>query len=199
MELVLDLNRYYTYADYLKWTDNELRELLNGFIRLMSPAPTQEHEIVSKKIAALLNNCIDENDGNCHVFSAPFDVRLPKIPNETADNQIYTVVQPDICVVCDNSKLDDRGCLGAPDLVVEVLSLFSQRYDLNEKFNLYEAAGVKEYWVVSPKEEGINVFILQEDGEYDAGTVYEGKTQVPVQALEGLSLSTEELFSVNSA
>ena len=79
-------------------------------------------------------------------------------------------------------------------MVVEILSLSSQRYDLNEKFNLYEAAGVKEYWVVSPKEKGINVFILQEDGKYDAGTVYEGNTQVPVLTLKGLNINTEALF-----
>ena len=194
MELTLDLNRRYTYAEYLTWTDNKLRELLNGFIRLMSPAPTLKHAVVSRRIAAPLINFIEKNNGNCQVFYAPFDVRLPKKSNETADNQIYTVVQPDICVVCDNSKLDERGCLGAPDMVVEILSLSSQRYDLNEKFNLYEAAGVKEYWVVSPKEKGINVFILQENGKYDEGTVYEGNTYIPVLTLEGLSLSTEILF-----
>jgi len=194
MELTLDSNRRYTYAEYLTWTDNKLRELLNGFIRLMSPAPTLKHAVVSRRIATPLINFIEKNNGDCQVFYAPFDVRLPKKPNETADNQIYTVVQPDICVVCDNSKLDERGCLGAPDMVVEILSLSSQRYDLNEKFNLYEAAAVKEYWVVSPKEKGINVFILQENGKYDDGTVYEGNTHVPVLTLEGLSLSTEILF-----
>jgi len=197
MKLALNLNRRYTYADYLTWNDNELRELLNGFIRQISPPHTPEHDIVLRKITDHLNNCISENNNRCRVFCAPFDVRLPKSSNETADNQIYTVVQPDICLVCDsdNSKIDVHGCLGAPDLVVEILTLASQRYDLNEKFNLYEAAGVKEYWVVSPKEKGINVFILQEDGEYDVGTVYEGDTQVPVQTLEGLTLSMEEIFN----
>ena len=194
MELTLDLNRRYTYAEYLTWTDNKLRELLSGFIRLMSPAPALKHAVVLRRIGTPLINFIDKHNGNYQVFYAPFDVRLPQKPDETADNQIYTVVQPDICVVCDSSKLDERGCLGAPDMVVEILSLSSQRYDLNEKFNLYEAAGVKEYWVVSPKEKGVNVFILQENGKYDEGTVYEGNTQVPVQTLEGLSLSTEALF-----
>jgi len=194
MELALDLNRRYTYAEYLTWADNKLRELLNGFIRLMSPAPKLKHAVISRKIAVPMVNFIDKNNGQCQVFYAPFDVRLPRNPDETANDQIYTVVQPDICVVCDNSKLDEDGCLGAPDMVVEILSLSSQRYDLNEKFNLYEAAGVKEYWVVSPIEKGINVFILQENGKYDAGTVYESNVQVPVQTLEGLSLNTEVLF-----
>ena len=195
MELALDQNRRYTYAEYLTWADDKLRELLDGFIRLMSPAPKLKHAVISRKIAVPMVNFIDKNNGDCQVFYAPFDVRLPRNPNETANNQIYTVVQPDICVVCDNSKLDEDGCLGAPDMVVEILSLSSQRYDLNEKFNLYEAAGVKEYWVVSPKEKGINVFILQENGKYDAGTVYEGNVQVPVQTLKGLNLNTEVLFN----
>ena len=194
MELPLDLSRQYTYADYLTWADNKMRELLNGFVRLMSPAPTLKHAVILSKLGNLLFNFIDRNNNNCQVFYAPFDVRFPKNLNKTADDQIYTVIQPDICVVCDPSKLDERGCLGAPDMVVEILSLSSQRYDLREKFNIYEAGGVKEYWVVSPKEKGINVFILQNDGKYDDGTVYEGNTNVPVQTLEGLIINTETLF-----
>ena len=194
MELALDLNRQYTYAHYLTWVDNKMRELLDGFVRMMSPAPTLKHASVSSRLGNYLFNFIDRKHGNCQVFYAPFDVRLPKSPDKTADDQIYTVVQPDICVVCDPSKLDERGCLGAPEMVVEILSLSSLRYDLSKKFSLYEAAGVKEYWVVSPKEKGINVFILQNDGKYDDGTVYEGNTQVPVQTLQGLSINTEALF-----
>ncbi|MDR0507798.1 MAG: Uma2 family endonuclease [Dysgonamonadaceae bacterium] len=194
MELSLDLNKRYTYADYLTWTDNKFRELLNGFVRLMSPAPTLKHAVIVSRLGYILFDYVKLKGGGCQVFYAPFDVRLPKRPDEKDDRQIYTVVQPDICVVCDNSKLDERGCLGAPDMVVEILSLSSQKYDLNEKFNLYEAAGVKEYWVVSPKEKGINVFILQEDGKYDRGTVYEGNVCVPVLTLKGLTIDSEELF-----
>ena len=194
MEYSLDLTRQYTYADYLTWMDDKMRELLNGFVRLMSPAPRLNHAVVSSKIVGPIINYIERKDGDCQVFYAPFDVRFPKNPNETEDHQIYTVVQPDICVVCDLSKLDERGCLGAPDLVIEIQSLSSKRYDLNEKFNIYQAGGVKEYWVVSPLEKGINVFILQEDGKYDSGTVYEGNTEVPVQTLPGLSINTEKLF-----
>ena len=195
MELSLDLNKSYTYADYLTWADDKMRELLNGAIRLMSPAPKLKHAVLLRKIGVPMANYVEKHKGNCQVFFAPFDVRLPKKPQEKADNQIYTVVQPDICVVCDNSKLDERGCIGAPDMVVEILSLSSQKYDLNIKFNIYEAAGVKEYWVVSPEGKGgINVFILQEDGKYDEGAVYEGNVDVPVKTLEGLSLNTEKLF-----
>ena len=195
MELSLDMTRRYTYADYLTWADNKMRELLNGFIRLMSPAPTLKHAVVLRRIGTPLVNFIEQNGGDCQVFYAPFDVRFPTSTDKTADNQIYTVVQPDICIVCDPSKLDRRGCLGAPDMVVEILSLSSQRYDLNEKFNIYEAGGVKEYWVVSPLEKGINVYILQENGKYDEGTVYdEDNTIVPVRTLNGLSLDVEKIF-----
>ena len=194
MEYPLDLKRQYTYADYLTWADDKMRELLNGFIRMMSPAPNLKHSVVSSRLGNYLFNNIEKNGGDCQVFYAPFDVRFPSDSDKTNDEQIYTVVQPDICVVCDLSKLDERGCLGAPDMVVEILSLSSQRYDLNEKFNIYQAGGVKEYWVVSPKEKGVNVFILQENGKYDAGTVYEENAHIPVQTLTGLTISAEKLF-----
>ena len=194
MEYALDINRRYTYADYMTWVDDKMRELLNGFVRLMSPAPTLKHAVILRKLLTEMLNFVEKSNGDCQIFFAPFDVRFPTKPEEKEDDKIYTVLQPDICVICDQSKLDERGCLGAPDMVVEILSLSSQRYDLNEKFNIYQAGGVKEYWVISPKEKGMIVFILQENGKYDAGTVYEGNMQVPVQTLQGLSINTEKLF-----
>lgn len=194
MDVLPDTNKRYTYADYLTWLDGKTRELLDGFIRLMSPAPTLTHAQISRKLFLSLGNYIENNNGKCQAFSAPFDVRLPKKPEEITNDKIYTVVQPDICIVCDEAKLDERGCLGAPDMVVEIMSLSSQRYDLNEKFNIYEASGVHEYWVVSPKEKGINVFILQDDGKYDSGAVYEKEMDIPVKTLPGLVLRTDKLF-----
>lgn len=193
MDITLDSKKRYTYADYLTWLDGKTRELLDGFIHLMSPAPNLTHAKISRKIFLPLGGYIEKHKGKCQVFTAPFDVRLPK-SGETADNKIYTVVQPDICVICDESKLDERGCLGAPDMVIEILSLSTQKYDFNEKFNLYEASGVKEYWIVSPKEKGVNVFILQDNGKYDNGTVYEGKVDIPVKIIAGLSLNTNDIF-----
>jgi Uma2 family endonuclease len=127
------------------------------------------------------------------VYHAPFDVRLPK-NGETADDKIYTVVQPDICVICDQKKLDEKGCLGAPDLVVEVQSPSTAKHDLNEKFHLYEEAGVKEYWVVFPRDKGLTVFLLQEDGKFDRGTSYEFEGKVPVSIFKGLEIDLQELF-----
>lgn len=196
MDIILDEKKRYTYADYLTWLDGKTRELLNGFIRLMSPAPSLVHAEISLNLLLSFGNYIKNNNGGCKVFAAPFDVRLPKNSDEITDDKIYTVVQPDICIVCDKSKLDKRGCLGAPDMVVEIISVSSQKYDFNDKFNLYEAAGVKEYWVVSPNSKAVNVFILQDNAKYDNGTAYEYEedTEIPVKTLSGLSLSLAEIF-----
>ena len=192
MELSLDISKRYTYADYLTWADDKVRELVNGFIKIMAPAASSKHQEVNVNLIANLHRIIRKSKGNCKVFTAPFDVRLPK-NGKKDDNQIYNVVQPDICVVCDPSKIDKRGCIGAPDLVVEIQSLSTARYDLTEKFNLYEASGVCEYWVVFPYEEGIQVFLLQPDGKYDEGTKYESG-KVPVHIFDDYEIDLSEIF-----
>ncbi len=192
MELVLDLKKRYTYADYLTWADEKIRELIDGFIKIMSPSPSTKHQVVTGNLFANFHRFIKKNKGKCKVFASPFDVRLPK-NGEKADGQIYNVVQPDICVVCDPSKIDKRGCLGAPDLVIEVQSFSSARYDLTEKFDLYEASGVREYWVVFPYEEGVMVFILQPDGKYDQGTKYESG-KVPVHIFGDYEIDFTDIF-----
>jgi Uma2 family endonuclease len=135
MELSLDLNKRYTYADYLSWIDGQTRELIHGLIQKMSPAPRLEHASANTEIFVNLYALIKQNKGKCKVFTAPFDVRFPK-QGETADDKIDTVVQPDICVVCDLSKLDYRGCCGAPDMIVEILSPSTAKKDVTEKFAL---------------------------------------------------------------
>ncbi|MDR3267581.1 MAG: Uma2 family endonuclease [Tannerella sp.] len=187
----LSPDKHYTYADYLTWPDDKRRELVNGFIRMMSPAPSLQHQEIAGVLYIDLYRLIERNGGKCKVFHAPFDVRLPR-NGERENDQIHTVVQPDICVVCDLSKLDKRGCLGAPDLVVEIQSLSTARYDLTDKFNLYEASGVREYWVVFP-DDGVEVFILQPDGKYDRGTGYDcGK--IPVHIFDGAELDLDKVF-----
>jgi Uma2 family endonuclease len=193
MELSLDLNKRYTYADYLTWLDDKRRELVDGFINMMS-APTSQHQEVHANLIGEFRSFIKKNRGKCKVFSAPFDVRLPK-NGEKEDGLIYTVVQPDICIVCDLSKIDQRGCLGAPDFIAEIQSPATAKYDLNEKFRLYETAGVREYWVVFPydKNESILQFILQSDGKYDKGTLYEtGK--IPVNIFDGIEIDLNDIF-----
>lgn len=192
-KLNLDETKRYTYADYLTWMDEKRRELIDGFIHLMS-APKRIHAHVVTELGNLFYTFIrKKKKKKYYIYYAPFDVRLP-LNNETADNKIYDVVQPDICIICDPSKLDDKGCIGAPDLVVEILSPSTLKKDWNYKFNLYEAAGVLEYWIVDPNTKTVNVFLLQPDGKYDLGTVYNCNQQTPVHTIEGLEIDLNELF-----
>ena len=157
----LDVNGTYTYADYLLWRFKEQVELLRGKLFRMSPAPREIHQRVSMYLSGELYNFF--KDKTCRFYSAPFDVRIPaKGTKETTDNQIYTIVQPDLCVVCDLEKIDGRGCVGAPDLVVEILSPSNSRKDLKDKYEIYEEAGVPEYWIVDADDKAIYRYVLQE-------------------------------------
>ena len=151
----LDLTKQYTYADYLLWQFSERIELLRGFIKKMSPAPSRRHQSISFNLTMKIGNLF--NLKSCQVFIAPFDVRLP-IPSAKKDT---TVVQPDICIICDISKLDDHGCNGAPDLIVEILSPGNSKHDADTKFRLYEEASVQEYWMVEPEEKLVFIYTLQ--------------------------------------
>lgn len=144
----LDLNGTYSYADYLKWQFDDFVEIIKGKVYKMPPAPTRYHQDISREIERPIANYFYKK--TCKVYSAPFDVRFP-INGEERENAIYTVVQPDICVICDYKKLDDKGCLGAPDLIIEIASPSTAKKDLNEKFNLYESAGVREYGLFCQK------------------------------------------------
>lgn len=161
----LDPQGIYTYADYLLWQLKERVELLSGRIFSMSPASSRRHqEVIGDLHWRLVNffkQCTDKCE--CRVYLSPFDVRLPQ--KGKADNQIDTVVQPDLCVICDPSKLDERGAIGAPDLVIEVLSVHNSKRDLKDKYRIYEEAGVPEYWIVYPQEPSISVYVL-EQGHY---------------------------------
>jgi Uma2 family endonuclease len=164
-------SKRYTYADYLSWADDKRRELYDGIIHDLFSAPNRIHAGISANLSFIIHWFIKKQKGKCKVYHAPFDVRLPK-NGETADDKIYTVVQPDICVICDPAKLDEKGCVGAPDLIVEVQSPSTAKHDLNDKFKLYEEAGVKEYWVIFPGDRSLMVFLLQKNGQFDDGTLY---------------------------
>lgn len=150
----LDLTKQYSYSDYLLWQFQERVELIKGFILKMSPAPSMVHQ----RISSNLTGCFYENLKRkpCNVFQAPFDVRLP-IPSA---KKYSTVVQPDLCIICDESKLDARGCNGTPDLMVEIISPNNSKHDVHTKFNLYQEAGVKEYWIIEPNDKIILVYTL---------------------------------------
>lgn len=154
----LDLTKKYTYADYLTWQFDEMVELIKGYVHRMAPAPLSNHQEVSGEIFVEIHNILKPK--KCKIYHAPFDVRLQRnIDNE----QVTTVVQPDICVVCDTSKIDERGCNGAPDLIVEILSPSTSRKDVKDKFEVYEESGVKEYWIVEPVDKLIDVFALSDN------------------------------------
>jgi Uma2 family endonuclease len=153
----LDLKGSYTYADYLTWNFKERLELFRGQIFKMSPAPNRNHQTISARIHLIFANALKKNA--CNVYYAPFDVRLVK--TKTKDEKVITVVQPDLCIICDENKLDDRGCNGAPDLVVEILSPGNTQKEMGIKFDLYEENEVKEYWLVDPSEKTVLVYTLQ--------------------------------------
>jgi len=164
----------YNYGQYLDWPDEPRYELIDGVAYAMSPAPTRTHQ---RFIVELLRQIADAlEDSPCEVNIAPFDVRLPE--NDEADDEITTVVQPDILVVCDPDKLDDRGCKGAPDWVIEVISAGSAAHDRIRKLALYEHHRVREYWIVHPIDRILSIYELQ-DGEYRRPAEFEltGTTQ----------------------
>lgn len=152
----LDINGTYTYADYLLWKLKERVELFKGKIFTMSPAPRVNHQRVSMNLSGILFSYFEGQ--KCQLFSAPFDVRLPD-----KKGGVGSVVQPDICIICDPEKLDERSCIGAPDLIIEILSPGNSKKELKNKFELYQEAGVLEYWVVHPTEKCIFVYILENE------------------------------------
>ncbi|MEM6963841.1 MAG: Uma2 family endonuclease [Bacteroidota bacterium] len=160
----LDLNKRYTYADYLTWQFDEMVELIRGKVFRRSPAPNRHHQEISSNLHGLIWSYLHGKP--CRIFAAPFDVRLPLPPKKQKGEKIDTVVQPDISVICDPSKLDNQGCNGAPDWIIEILSPATSSKDLTEKFDIYQNAGVQEYWVVFPFEQTITVYILGKNGKY---------------------------------
>lgn len=181
----------YTYADYLKWKFEERVELIKGCIFKMSPAPNLKHQDVSITISAELYNFLKGK--KCKAFAAPFDVRLP-IKNRKEDAEITTVVQPDISVICDETKLDERGCCGAPDLVIEILSPGNTKKEVRLKFELYEEAGVKEYWIVYPTEENIAVFHLNENGKFNGANIYASGDRIVSKSINGFIINVTDIF-----
>ncbi|MBG8552474.1 Uma2 family endonuclease [Hymenobacter guriensis] len=186
----LDLTKTYTYADYLTWQLDEFIELIKGKVRRMSPAPRVAHQRISSRFTGMIYSLLAHR--GCEVFHAPFDVRLIKAtPN--GDAQVTTVVQPDICVVCDSQKLDERGCLGVPDWIIEIVSPGNVSHDTKSKFDLYEENGVLEYWIVFPGEKTVSVFVLHE-GRYQPRGDFYTPGLIPVHTLPEFSIEWSEVF-----
>ena len=158
---VLDLDKTYTYADYLSWEFEERVEILKGKVFCMGATPNTSHQRISGKLSGILWQKFNNNSLN--FFAAPFDVRLLDKKKSKLDQEIYTVVQPDLCVICDENKIDERGAIGAPDLVIEILSPGNSNKEMKYKFDLYEEAGVLEYWIVNPADKTVFIYILKEN------------------------------------
>ena len=186
-----DSSATYTYADYLQWKFEERLELFRGKIFKLS-APNTKHQVVAGNLTAALITFLKGK--MCKAFPAPFDVRLP-VKNRKKDEEVTTVVQPDICVVCDELKLDNRGCCGAPDLVIEILSPGNSKKEIRLKHELYEEAGVREYWIVYPEEESVAVFLLKENNKYDGATLYAGDEMIVSPSIPGFSITLTDIFT----
>jgi len=191
--LVLDLNKRYSYADYLTWIDDVRRELIDGFIKMMA-GTNRKHGDVSRNIVGKLYTYTTNNKCDCKVYYAPIDVLLPK-NGETENGKIYDVVQPDIFVVCGGWKGGENAFRGAPDMIVEILSPSNRKKDQIEKFHLYQRAGVREYWIADPKLKAVTVYVMQENGEYNDGDVYQPGEKVPVHIFNGHLIEMNDIFN----
>jgi Uma2 family endonuclease len=186
----IDLAGTYSYADYLKWEFDERVELIKGKVFRMSPAPTIFHQQVSGVVFGLLFIYLRKK--SCKVFSAPVDVRFPR--RSMDDKEIITVLQPDICVICDPAKLDGRSVTGAPDIIVEILSPGNNRTELRNKYEVYEEAGVLEYWVIHPAEKTFLKYSLDTNGRFQASQLLTLGDEVTSTVLPGFSMSLDEVF-----
>lgn len=177
-------DRRYTYEDYASWPDDERWELIDGEAYAMSPAPGTKHQALVGALHFKLSAFLQGHP--CEVFLSPIDVMFLK------DEQADTVLQPDLVVVCDKTQITAKGIVGAPAVVIEVLSPSTAVYDLNIKHSVYQREGVKEYWVVSAGERLILKHVLT-NGEYVSTPHYEGEMRS--EALEGFQMDIAELFA----
>ncbi len=180
----------FTYKNYLTWPENERRELIDGVAYDMTPAPSRFHQKILGDLHRQFSNYL--NGKTCEVYLAPFDVRFAE--KNARDEEVGTVVQPDIVVVCDKSKLDDRGCVGAPDLVIEILSPATAAKDMKEKFALYEKHGVLEYWMVQPLDKTVMVFRSGEDKKYGKPGIYISEDEIKVGIFDDLTIDLKVVF-----
>jgi len=191
----LDLTATYSYADYLTWQLEERLELIRGKIMQMSPAPNVRHQQISRNLLRAISNYLYKK--TCQVFHAPFDVSLyDRRKSKLTDREIFTVVQPDLCVVCDPEKLTVQGCSGAPDWVIEVLSPGNTQKEMRLKFGLYEETGVQEYWLVYPYEQAVYQFVLSEEtAKYRLQAMYAGDEPATPYLLPELSIDLVDVFA----
>jgi Uma2 family endonuclease len=184
-----DASGSYTVEDYLKWTYEGLFELIKGQVFKMSPSPSTRHQEISMNLTRKFLNYFDRNA--CKLYAAPLDVYLMQEGEELKRGK--NVVQPDLVVVCNEKKLTDYGCVGAPDLVVEIISPHTSNRDLRLKFDLYEEYGIKEYWIVYPQDKIVQIFTLKE-GMYGRPKSYNHEGEACSEIFPELKVDLAEVF-----
>ncbi len=188
---VRKFDQHYTYRDYRQWT-GERWELIHGVAYNMSPAPRIPHQGVSGEIFGQLRDFLKGQ--HCTPFHASVDVFFPPL-REMEEDDVDTVVQPDVLVVCDKTKIRNNGIWGAPDLVVEILSKSTSRKDQHEKFDLYERGGVREYWIVDPNGQWIQQYVREGNGKFGVEVTFEKTGRVASAVLPGFELDVDEVFA----
>jgi Uma2 family endonuclease len=191
----LDPNAVYTFADYLTWQFKERVEIIKGKLFKMA-MPSEKHQRTSSNLHRLFANYMYKKP--CRVYHPTFDVRLVKPPHQrkTSDKSIFTVVQPDITVVCDMSKIDDKGCDGAPNLIIEILSPSTGSKDLKDKKEVYEFAEVPEYWIVHPQDQTVVVYVLNDAKKYVLENIYASTDIIKVPSFPDLDIDFRDVFDV---
>ncbi|MBU0700846.1 Uma2 family endonuclease [bacterium] len=180
----------FTYGDYLQWTDDQRWELIDGAAYDMSPAPSRRHQVVVGELYRQISTYL--LDKPCQVYVAPFDVRLPEA--DESDEETGTVVQPDIVVICDKNKLDDKGCKGSPDIVIEILSPYTAKKDFVTKYHLYERHKVKQYWIFDPVTEEVSIFKLNNNDKYGEPEDYKKEDTIKVDIFKDLEIDLRTIF-----
>ncbi len=189
------VNGVYTYADYLTWKFEQTVELIKGKIMPMA-APSRRHQGISMVLSVMVYTALKGH--KCKAYAAPFDVRLyDRVKSENANKDVYSVIQPDLCIICDLEKLDEKGCLGAPDLIIEILSPGNSSKEMKTKKMLYEESGVKEYLIFDPEHENVFQFYLNEKGFYDIEKIYVDDEILTSIVFPDLSIDLTEIFSSN--
>lgn len=189
----LNLNKIYTYADYLTWRFEQTVELIKGKVCKMSPAPKTNHQRISRNLNEFFINYFRKHE--CEFFYAPFDVRLPdKQKSATANKDIHTVVQPNLCIICDKNKIDQLGCIGAPDLIVEILAKGNSKKEIRVKYNLYQESGVREYWIADPEYQTVHVFYADKNEKYQLSKIYLNDETLQSVIFPDLKVELQQVF-----
>jgi Uma2 family endonuclease len=190
----LNLNGTYSYADYLTWQFEQAVELIKGRVFEMSPAPKTYHQRISRRITRYFENYLFGKQ--CEFFVAPFDVRLiDKQKSRELNKDIFTVVQPDLCVICNSEKIDEDGCMGAPDLIVEILSKGNSKKEMRLKYELYEECGVREYWIADPEHQTLHQFVLDDNEKYRLIKIHTTDEIASTYLFPELKVDISEIFA----